>query len=122
VATKLLCFKPQNLQFSGPPICVEKVRFCNCFCETGYNCYNGWHYLNYHEIKAIITWIVLIENILKQLLIISSNSLKNGGDEEDFPANVQMFIVIYNIIENISLYSIGKFFNYGPIPLWQDTL
>jgi hypothetical protein len=123
VATNFLCFKPQNLQFSGPPVCVETVRFCNCFCETGYNCYNGWDYLNYHEIKAIITWTLLIVNILKQLLIIPSNNIKNVRDKGDFPASIQIFIVISNIIENVSLDSIGRFFLFmGQFRFWQDTL
>jgi len=30
----------KNLQFSCLAVFAETVRFCNCFCETGYNCYN----------------------------------------------------------------------------------
>jgi len=53
------------------------------------------------------------------VLIISSTNIKNA-ENRDFPASVQIFIVVYNIqlIENINLYFTGSFFIYGPIPIW----
>jgi hypothetical protein len=59
-------------------ICVVTVLFVTD-CEIDHKCYNGWHYLNCHEIVAVITWTVLTEMIFKQLLIFSSANKQNAG-------------------------------------------
>jgi len=49
----------------------------------------------------------------KHLETVANNVL---GDEGDFPGSVQIFIFIYNIIQNVSLDSVGRFFIFGSIP------
>jgi hypothetical protein len=71
----------------------------------------------------MIKWTVLTENIMKELLLISSTNIKNVEDR-DFPASVQIFIVIYNIqlIENINLDFIGRFLFMGQFRFWHERL
>jgi hypothetical protein len=79
-------------------------------------------YLNCQEIKAIVTWKLLIEKNLETVANNMVHWYKERRRWRRFSNKCSNICVIYNITENFSLDSIDGLLSYGKIPLFGRIL